>query len=111
MKLKAVTPAIELVEITASRGNTALTPVVQMTTSLRNRISEFTAAVESQEKGDGGGSVGTLGLERLSLTPGRGRQSATPSKGTQVDAVIAAMETLMGEIDAIVPYLNLAISA
>lgn len=40
-KVQIVTPAIDLIEIIAARGNTTLNSTVQLTVSLRNDINEF----------------------------------------------------------------------
>ncbi|BFZ56540.1 DRAP deaminase [Savitreella phatthalungensis] len=49
--IKIVTPAIDLIEIIAARGNTTLNSTVQLTIALRNDINDFAVGMEGKTSG------------------------------------------------------------
>ncbi|CCG84378.1 protein of unknown function [Taphrina deformans PYCC 5710] len=88
-KIKIVTPAIDLIEIIAARGNTTLNSTVQLTVSLRNDINAFgqrMADVMSEEP-----------------SPHTGSKEATRK-------VLDDMKSLLARIEDAVPLISLALT-
>jgi hypothetical protein len=87
-KIKIVTPAIDLIEIIAARGNTTLNSTVQLTVSLRNDINDFGQRMSET-------------METLSKADG--------AKG-QSKAIIQDMKMLLARIEDAVPLISLALT-
>ncbi|ORY81407.1 RanGTP-binding protein-domain-containing protein [Protomyces lactucae-debilis] len=86
-KIKIVTPAIDLIEIIAARGNTTLNSTVQLTVSLRNDINDF-----GQRMNETMNNVkGVSGKE-------------------QTVAIIEDMKLLLARIEDAVPLISLALT-
>ncbi|RKP05736.1 RanGTP-binding protein-domain-containing protein, partial [Thamnocephalis sphaerospora] len=89
-KLRIVTPAIDLVEIIAARGNTALESVLELTTALRRDMDQFASRLATD-------------LERWERD---GKQSERSSAARVSDELRA----LLARIEDAVPFLNLALT-
>lgn len=84
-----MTPAIDLIEIIAARGNTTLNSTVQLTVSLRNDINEF----------------GKRMAEVMDAEP-----DTTQGTNQSTKAIIADMKTLLARIEDAVPLISLALT-
>lgn len=84
-----VTPAIDLIEIIAARGNTTLNSTVQLTVSLRNDINDF----------------GKRMSEVMETDPGAALSTADSTK-----SIIADMKALLARIEDAVPLISLALT-
>ncbi|KAI8051200.1 RanGTP-binding protein-domain-containing protein [Syncephalis plumigaleata] len=97
-KLRIVTPAIDLVEIIAARGNTALESVLELTTTLRRdmdrfarRLADDVATWEESEKHDN-------------------KEETMEARATSVARVTRELKALLARIEDAVPFLNLALT-
>jgi hypothetical protein len=97
-KLRIVTPAIDLVEIIAARGNTALESVLELTTTLRRdmdrfarRLADDVATWEESEKQDN-------------------KEETAEARATSVARVTRELKALLARIEDAVPFLNLALT-
>ncbi|RKP24949.1 RanGTP-binding protein-domain-containing protein, partial [Syncephalis pseudoplumigaleata] len=84
-KLRIVTPAIDLVEIIAARGNTALESVLELTTALRRDMDRFARRLAADEE-----DVAT--------------------RAASVARVTRELKALLARIEDAVPFLNLALT-
>ena len=84
-KLAIITPAIELCEVIASRGQSALESVLEMTTGLRMEIDELNIKLSEQEP----------------KTKERGLQNITK--------IVESVKDILKTIDEILPFLQLAL--
>ncbi|KAI9593403.1 RanGTP-binding protein-domain-containing protein [Syncephalis fuscata] len=99
IKLKIVTPAIDLVEIIAARGNTALASVLELTTALRRDMDRFAIRLDA---------------DIAKLHAGR-RRNANAKEHAEAQAVSATcltqeLKALFARIEDTVPFLNLALT-
>ncbi|RUS20443.1 RanGTP-binding protein-domain-containing protein [Jimgerdemannia flammicorona] len=105
-KIRAVTPAIDLIEMVSARGNTGLESVLAMSTQLRISIAHFGRTLESFNTLLLADSLETSTRARLTRSFSRERQQAL-----DVANVVQLMRALADRIDDIVPFLTLAIAA
>lgn len=84
-----MTPAIDLIEIIAARGNTTLNSTVQLTVSLRNDINEFGKRMSDVMEGE---------------------PSAQQSTSDSTKRIIDDMKALLARIEDAVPLISLALT-
>ncbi|KAJ9062962.1 Ran-specific GTPase-activating protein 30 [Entomophthora muscae] len=88
LKIEVLTPAIELMEISLSRGNHALESVIEMTDQLRAEINLFNKKISQLY---------------ISLSSG-------DKLKREISASVTQLTSLISQIDAVTGYLQLALS-
>ncbi|KAJ2785631.1 Ran-specific GTPase-activating protein 30 [Coemansia javaensis] len=117
-KLRIVTPAIDLIDIIAARGHSAMSSVLQLTYALRADILAFSDKLArlddpraAQRKSDG--SLVTL-LRRATDAKGDGAAAGGSGGGSGGSGGGGSIESdlreLLAKIDNAVPLLNLALT-
>jgi RanGTP-binding protein len=97
-KIRIISPAIDMIELIAARGNTSLESAVALTKELRWEIQSFgqrMASVAANEEAAQGSS--------------RSAQAKAKSE-VEIRLVIASMKKLLGRIEDAVPLISLAIT-
>jgi hypothetical protein len=97
-KIRIISPAIDMIELIAARGNTSLESAVALTKELRWEIQSFgqrMAAIAANEEAAQGAS--------------RSAQAKAKSE-VEIRLVIASMKKLLGRIEDAVPLISLAIT-
>jgi RanGTP-binding protein len=97
-KIRIISPAIDMIELIAARGNTSLESAVALTKELRWEIQSFgqrMASVATSEEAAQGSS--------------RSAQAKAKSE-VEIKLVIASMKKLLGRIEDAVPLISLAIT-
>jgi RanGTP-binding protein len=97
-KIRIISPAIDMIELIAARGNTSLESAVALTKELRWEIQSFgqrMASVATSEEAAKGSS--------------RSAQAKAKSE-VEIKLVIASMKKLLERIEDAVPLINLAIT-
>ncbi len=97
-KIRIISPAIDMIELIAARGNTSLDSAVALTKELRWEIQSFgqrMASVATNEEAAKGSS--------------RSAQAKAKSE-IEIKLVIASMKKLLGLIEDAVPLISLAIT-
>lgn len=97
-KIRIISPAIDMIELIAARGNTSLESAVALTKELRWEIQSF---------GQRMASVATT--EEAAQGSNRSAQAKAKSEA-DIKLVIASMKTLLGRIEDAVPLISLAIT-
>lgn len=88
MKIDVLTPAIELLEISLSRGNHALESVLEMTDHLRTEIDHFNSKLSNLQSTSASGDK----LKR------------------EISDAVVQLKGLISQIDSVTGYLQLALS-
>ena len=97
-KIRIISPAIDMIELIAARGNTSLESAVALTKELRWEIQSF---------GQRMASVATN--EEAARGSNRSAQAKAKSE-VEIKLVIANMKKLLSRIEDAVPLINLAIT-
>ncbi|KAF2027108.1 Ran-binding-domain-containing protein, partial [Setomelanomma holmii] len=97
-KIKIISPAIDMIELIAARGNTSLESAVSLTKSLRWDIQNLGSRVEK-----------AVGEEQLSRR-GSSNAKAREENDVELKIIIAEMQKLLARIEDAVPLINLAIT-
>ncbi|KAF2197997.1 Ran-binding-domain-containing protein [Delitschia confertaspora ATCC 74209] len=97
-KIKIISPAIDMIELIAARGNTSLESAVMLTKSLRYEIQELGLRCNKAE--------GQNRLARRGSSKGRSRAE----NDFEVKQIIVDMKKLLERIEDAVPLINLAIT-
>ncbi|GAO50971.1 Ran-binding-domain-containing protein [Saitoella complicata NRRL Y-17804] len=91
-RIRIITPALELIDIIAARGNTILDSTVRLTAGLRRDIQRFGVRVgEVVDAREGGGSKG------------KGREK-------EVKEILEGMKELLMRVEEAVPFISLALT-
>ncbi|KAI9593409.1 RanGTP-binding protein-domain-containing protein, partial [Syncephalis fuscata] len=98
-KLRIVTPAIDLVEIIAARGNTALESVLDLTTALRRDMDRFARRLAAD----------TAKLD-ASEEKSEHEEEEAEAEAASVARVTRELKALLARIEDAVPFLNLALT-
>jgi RanGTP-binding protein len=97
-KIRIISPAIEMIELIAARGNTSLESAVALTKELRWEIQSF-----------GQRMAAVAASEEAAQRCGRSAQAKAKSE-VEVKFVIANMKKLLARIEDAVPLISLAIT-
>ncbi|KAH9876422.1 hypothetical protein J1614_003553 [Plenodomus biglobosus] len=97
-KIKIISPAIDMIELIAARGNTSLESAVGLTKSLRLEIQTLGTRVEK--------AVAEEQLTRRGSSKARSREE----NGMELTIIISDMKSLLEKIEDAVPLINLAIT-
>ena len=98
-KLSIISPAIDMIELIASRGNTSLESAVALTKEIRTEIDQLGSRLES---------VANEGEEARKGSKGKGKSKETAER--ELQTVIRMFKTLLIRIEDAVPLINLAIT-
>ena len=97
-KIKIISPAIDMIELIAARGNTSLESAVSLTKSLRWDIQTLGSRVEK--------AVAEEQLSRRGSSKARSREQ----NDMELKVIIAEMRRLLERIEDAVPLISLAIT-
>ena len=97
-KIKIISPAIDMIELIAARGNTSLESAVGLTKSLRWEIQSLGSRVEQ-----------AVAQEQLTRR-GSSKAKSRDENGMELQVIIAEMKNLLDKIEDAVPLINLAIT-
>ncbi|KAH7069656.1 RanGTP-binding protein-domain-containing protein [Paraphoma chrysanthemicola] len=97
-KIKIISPAIDMIELIAARGNTSLESAVTLTKSLRWDIQSLGSRVEK--------AVGEQQLTKKGVSKAKSREQ----NDAELKIIIAEMKKLLARIEDAVPLINLAIT-
>ncbi|KAF2123524.1 Ran-binding-domain-containing protein [Dothidotthia symphoricarpi CBS 119687] len=97
-KIKIISPAIDMIELIAARGNTSLESAVTLTKSLRWDIQELGNRVEK-----------AVAEEQLSRR-GSSKAKSRAQNDLELKIIISDMKKLLDRIEDAVPLINLAIT-
>ncbi|KAH7381323.1 RanGTP-binding protein-domain-containing protein [Phaeosphaeria sp. MPI-PUGE-AT-0046c] len=97
-KIKIISPAIDMIELIAARGNTSLESAVMLTKSLRWDIQSLGSRVER-----------AVAEEQLSRR-GSSKAKSRAQNDIELKSIISDMRTLLERIEDAVPLINLAIT-
>ncbi|KAI4911407.1 uncharacterized protein J4E92_010220 [Alternaria infectoria] len=97
-KIKIISPAIDMIELIAARGNTSLESAVGLTKSLRWDIQTLGSRVEK-----------AVAEEQLARR-GSSKAKSRDQNDTELKIIIEEMKRLLERIEDAVPLINLAIT-
>ncbi|KAF2847516.1 Ran-binding-domain-containing protein [Plenodomus tracheiphilus IPT5] len=97
-KIKIISPAIDMIELIAARGNTSLESAVGLTKSLRMEIQTLGTCVEK-----------AVAEEQLARR-GSSRAKSREENDMELKIIISDMKSLLDKIEDAVPLINLAIT-
>ncbi|CAO2658323.1 Nn.00g060460.m01.CDS01 [Neocucurbitaria sp. VM-36] len=97
-KIKIISPAIDMIELIAARGNTSLESAVTLTKSLRWEIQTLGSRVER-----------AVAEEQLSRR-GSSKAKSRAQNDVELKVIISEMKKLLERIEDAVPLINLAIT-
>lgn len=97
-KIMIISPAIDMIELIAARGNTSLESAVKLTKSLRLDIQTLGIRVET-----------AVVEERLS-SRGSSKAKSRDQNDLELKIIISEMKKLIAQIEDAVPLINLAIT-
>ncbi|KAF1850339.1 Ran-binding-domain-containing protein [Cucurbitaria berberidis CBS 394.84] len=97
-KIKIISPAIDMIELIAARGNTSLESAVTLTKSLRWDIQTLGSRVEK-----------AVAEEQLSRR-GSSKAKSRAQNDIELNIIISEMKQLLERIEDAVPLINLAIT-
>ncbi|CAI6331864.1 unnamed protein product [Periconia digitata] len=97
-KIRIISPAIDMIELIAARGNTSLESAVTLTKSLRWEIQSLGVRLSK--------AVGEAKL----VQKGSSRASSAAQNDLELKLIISAMKKLLTRIEDAVPLINLAIT-
>ncbi|EAT79374.2 hypothetical protein SNOG_13047 [Parastagonospora nodorum SN15] len=97
-KIKIVSPAIDMIELIAARGNTSLESAVTLTKSLRWDIQTLGSRVEKAV------------IEEQLSRRGSSKARSRAQNDIELNVIISEMKKLLERIEDAVPLINLAIT-
>lgn len=97
-KIRIISPAIDMIELIAARGNTSLDSAVALTKELRWEIQSF------------GQRMASVAANEEAVRGSNRSAQAKANSEVEIKLVIANMKKLLGRIEDAVPLINLAIT-